>query len=199
MLKPDGSRGFNRVAPQVDRRAFIGIVAAGGAGYTWFASRPLAPEPAVAPRVPIAAFDSSGRWLGVREVDSVRKSDAEWRKQLPLDSYMVTRRKDTELAFAGAFHNFDQLGLYRCIGCDTAVFDSKAKYASGTGWPAFTEPVAKENVVESQDVNFGLRQTEVKCARCWSHLGHLFDDGPPPRGLRYCINSVALRFVNYLT
>ena len=199
MLKPVWSRQFNRMVPQVDRRAFIGIVAAGGAGYVWFASRPLVPEPGVALRVPIAEFDSSGMRLGVREVDSVRKSDAEWRKRLPLDSYMVIRRKDTELAFAGAFHNFDRPGLYRCIGCDTAVFDSKAKYASGTGWPAFTEPVAKENVVESADVNFGLRQTEVKCARCWGHLGHLFDDGPPPAGLRYCINSVALRFVHYFT
>ena len=179
------------------RRAFLGIVAAGGAGYVWFATRPVVPGPQVARRVSIVQFDPSGVRLGLVEVDGIRKTDAEWRGSLPLDSYMVLRQKDTELAFAGEFHKSQRPGLYRCAGCETVVFDSRAKYASGTGWPAFTEPAARENVVEGWDVYFGLRRIEVKCARCWGHLGHLFDDGPPPGGLRYCINSVALKFSDF--
>lgn len=148
-------------------------------------------------RIRIATFDARGGATGISEVETIRKSEAEWRKILPADSFSVTRRKDTEMAFTGRFHNFVSPGLYRCVCCETAVFDSRAKFESGTGWPSFTEPIAKENVIESADVNFGLQEIEVKCARCWGHLGHVFDDGPPPGGLRYCINSVALRFVNF--
>jgi peptide-methionine (R)-S-oxide reductase len=181
--------------PRHDRRSFLAIVLFGSGAYAVF-GRGSGDEGRNWPaRVLIARFDAAGNPTGVIEVDTLRKSDAEWRKALPLDSYMVTRRKDTEMAFAGAFHNFVADGLYRCICCDTAVFDSRSKFESGTGWPSFTEPIANENVRESLDVNFVMRQTEVKCARCGAHLGHVFDDGPPPGGLRYCINSVALRFV----
>ena len=176
------------------RRAFAGLVLAGSGAYVlWARAKPAGPV--IPARVPIVEFDSRGNRLGSREVDSVQNSDEEWRKLLPADSYSVTRRNDTELASTGQYDHFYGDGIYLCVCCGTAVFASASKYASGSGWPAFTEPIAKENLVESVDAEFGIRRTAVKCARCWGHLGHLFDDGPPPGGLRYCINSVALRFV----
>lgn len=145
--------------------------------------------------VRVAVFDAAGRLTGVVTVPAIRKSDAEWKKQLAVDQFMVTRRGDTELAFAGEYWNFHEDGLYRCVCCGTALFDSRAKFESGTGWPSFTEPVAEENVAEQADTSFGIARTEVSCRRCSAHLGHVFDDGPPPKGLRYCMNSVALGFV----
>ena len=179
-----------------ERRAFLAIVAAGSGGYLLWARRPNSGPPALT-RVRIAEFDANGTITGVVELDVIRKTNNEWMRQLPLDSYSVTRQKDTEFAGTGAYDKFYEDGVYRCICCGTAVFDSKAKYASGTGWPSFTEPIAKENVVEAPSAFFGIRETEVKCARCDAHLGHVFDDGPPPENLRYCINSVALSFAAY--
>jgi peptide-methionine (R)-S-oxide reductase len=181
--------------PHYERRAFLLIVAAASGGYALWARRPASSGPRLRSRVRIALFDASGAPTGVIEADVIHKTDGEWRKQLPPDSYSVTRRIDTEFAGTGAYDRFYQDGIYHCICCNTPVFDSKSKYASGTGWPSFTEPIAKQNVVEAQSDFFGIRETEVKCARCDAHLGHVFDDGPPPGNLRYCINSVALRFV----
>ena len=170
------------------------MVLAGTGGYAiWDRSAPAGRS--LPARVRIAGFNNAGWPTGVAEVDSVRKSDSEWKRLLPLDTYWVTRRKDTELAFTGRYDKFYGDGMYRCICCGTALFDSRAKYASGTGWPAFTAPVAKENVIEALDGTFAGEQTEVRCRRCDAHLGHLFDDGPPPAGMRYCIDSVVLRFV----
>lgn len=180
--------------PHYERRAFLLLIAGGSGSYLWWTrATPNAGPPAPA-RVRIALFDASGAETGVMEVDVIRKTNREWMKQLPPDAYSITRLKDTEFAGTGAYDRFYEDGIYRCVCCGTAVFASKSKYASGTGWPSFTEPIAKENVAEAASSYFGIRETEVKCARCDAHLGHVFDDGPPPGNLRYCINSVALTF-----
>jgi len=146
-------------------------------------------------KVRIVDFDPSGKKSGVIEVDKVVKTDAEWHKQLTAEQFDITRREGTEPAGSGkyAFNHAD--GLYHCICCNTFLFDSKTKFESGTGWPSFYQPIAKENVVEQTDRAFGMDRTKVSCARCDAHLGHVFDDGPKPTGLRYCMDSASLNFV----
>jgi len=137
---------------------------------------------------------SSGKRT-IEMVDPVNKTDAEWKAALPPLTYEVARRKGTEPAFTGAYFNTHDDGIYQCACCGTDLFDAKDKFESGTGWPSFSAPVAKENIRKMEDHGYGMVRVEVLCARCGAHLGHVFDDGPPPSHMRYCMNSASLSLV----
>jgi peptide-methionine (R)-S-oxide reductase len=176
----------------VYRRGFLMTLASGIGIHTLAAA---IADKATGGKVHIAQFDASGRRTGVAEVDKVVKTEAEWRKQLTAEQFDVTRREGTERPGTGKYAYNHADGLYNCICCNTVQFDSKTKFESGTGWPSFYQPIAKENVVEQTDRTFGMERTKVTCVVCDAHLGHVFDDGPKPTGLRYCMNSASLNFV----
>ena len=153
------------------------------------------PAEAIAETVEIEDFADDGKSKGVVRLAKVVKTDAQWKAQLSPKSYDVTRHAGTEQAYTGATWNNLASGLYRCICCDTALYDSNTKFESHTGWPSFWQPISKKNIAQTSDNSFLMARTAISCKRCDAHLGHVFDDGPKPTGLRYCMNSAAMRFV----
>jgi len=185
--------------PNRQRRSFLAASAATLAGLVlWQFKRPRiinAQSSAQPKQVTVVLFSDSGQRLNAVRINKVVKTEAEWRQRLSPNAFDITRHADTEIAFSGKYWNLHEKGIYLCICCDNALFSSATKFESGTGWPSFYQPLAPENVTELRDTTFGMVRTAVSCTECDAHLGHVFDDGPEPTGLRYCMNSASLRFV----
>lgn len=181
------------------RRVFLlgaGATLGGLALFSFRRPHPIeAPSKSEPAEVTIVQFSDDGKRLTKVKIPRVIKTEDQWKSQLPRGVFEITRHADTEIAYTGKYWNLHDKGIFRCICCDNALFSSTTKFDSGTGWPSFWEPIAKENVRETSDNTLGMMRTAVSCTECDAHLGHVFDDGPQPTGLRYCMNSASLRFV----
>jgi peptide-methionine (R)-S-oxide reductase len=183
------------------RRTFLTLAASAVAGgLLWSLRTPVVRGAAPTARgtpgeVTIVQFSDDGKRLQKVRLAKVVKSEEDWKKMLSPLAFDITRHADTERAFTGQYWNLHEKGLYRCVCCDNALFSSDTKFESGTGWPSFWAPIAEENVRKERDTSLGMIREAVNCTLCDAHLGHVFDDGPPPTGLRYCMNSASLKFV----
>jgi peptide-methionine (R)-S-oxide reductase len=188
---------FPEIKEQLTRRRLLWIMPAAFAGVAavWSRRGDKSEASGTGQEVSIVQFDDAGKKLETTRVKKVVYSDAEWRKLLSSEQYYVTRHASTDTAFTGTYYQLHDPGLFRCICCANALFSSEAKFDSGTGWPSFWAPIAEQNIRERSDVSLMMQRVEALCARCDAHLGHVFDDGPPPTNLRYCINESSLRFI----
>jgi len=191
------------IASLISRRTFFTAIGGAAAALAWsyfhwheaVQAAASAAQPAGSPKlVKIVQFTDAGQRQDTVTVPKIVKTDEEWRKQLSPESFEITRHAGTERPYSNENPNNHAKGIFRCICCDTALFDASTKFESGTGWPSFWAPIAKENVSETADISLGMIRTAVSCRLCDAHLGHVFDDGPRPTGMRYCMNSVAMKF-----
>ncbi len=192
--------GKTRTGQVLSRRTIIAGLGAAAVGATalgavWRGAFAATAPAQPAQEVSIENFSPAGKSLGIVKVPKIVKSDAEWRAQLSPAAFHVAREEGTELAFSGEYDHFKADGIFRCVCCETALYDAKTKFDSGTGWPSFWQPISPHNISKRSDTSMYMQRDAISCRRCDAHLGHVFDDGPRPTGLRYCMNSVALHFV----
>ena len=202
MFESDLDRDGSSV--RLRRREFLLASASAVAGMVlWTLRKPRLVKATTSKELPqevtIVQFSDSGKRLKKVRVPLVVKTEDEWRRELSRNSFDITRHAGTEIAYTGNYWNLHEKGLYRCICCENALFSSDTKFDSGTGWPSFWAPIAPENIRTKRDTTFGMVRTSVSCTECAAHLGHVFDDGPEPTHLRYCMNSASLRFVTAIS